>query len=369
MHAGLVAHFSIRYAAGALIQVEDLRIPGAADIHVLFGASGSGKTTVLRCLAGLERPDTGTIHYAEAVWFDASRHVLLASRHRNVGFVPQDYALFPHLTVIQNIGYGLHELSARERSGRVAEALDWLGLSGMEKRLPRELSGGQQQRVALARAVVRRPRLLLLDEPLSALDAPTRVRLRGELRGWLRRFDVPTVLVTHDRQEALGLGDHLLVMHEGKMVQQGPTHEVFSRPSSLAVAGIVAVETIQPGRVLEMVDGLATVAVKETRLTALAADLPPNAKEVFVCIRAEDVMLSRREDGPSSPRNRLTGVVRALTREGPLVRVEVDCGFPLMVLLTKQACDQMALGEGERVIALVKAPHIHLIPHDAPDAG
>jgi molybdate transport system ATP-binding protein len=154
-------------------------------------------------------------------------------------------------------------------------------------------------------------------------------------------------------------------MHEGRMVQQGAAHEVFSRPSSLAVAGIVAVETIQPGRVVQLNEGLVTVAVNNTQVTALAEHLPVDTTMVFVCIRAEDVILSRGEDVVSSPRNRLPGVVRALTREGSLVRVDMDCGFPLAVLLTKQACDQMALGEGEHVFALVKAPHIHLIPRQA----
>ena len=363
MNTGLSADFVKRFASGAVIQVAGLRTTEQRGITVLFGASGSGKTTVLRCLAGLERPEEGAISFGAEVWFDGSNRFFLPPRRRNIGLVPQDYALFPHLDLEHNVGYGLDHLTSPERRQRVTETLDWLDLSGLERRLPRELSGGQQQRVALARAVVRRPRLLLLDEPLSALDAPTRLRLRGELRGLLGQLNIPSLLVTHDRQEALALGDHLVVLHEGQIVQQGPAQEVFSRPSSLAVAGILAVETIQPGRVLSSADGLAIVAVKETSLTALSLDLPPETREVFVCIRAEDVILSRSEEAPSSPRNRLPGAVRALTREGPLVRVDVDCGFPLIALLTKQGCDHLALREGDRILALVKAPHIHLIPH------
>ncbi len=250
----------------------------------------------------------------------------------------------------------------RKRTPRVQETLRWLGLDGLENRLPGELSGGQQQRVALARAVVRRPKLLLLDEPLAALDTPTRLRLRGELRQLLRQLGIPTILVTHDRFEALALGDDVVVLHDGRNVQHGAVHEVFSRPVNLAVAEIAAVETIQPGRVLGTRDGLATVAVGDVRLVALAGDLPPETSEVYVCIRAEDVILMRAEVVPSSPRNRLAATVRAMTREGPLVRVNLDCGFPLTALLTQPACDDLALDKGVYLVALVKAQLVHLIP-------
>ncbi len=362
MSVTLTASFTRRFAAGPVVRVDDLRIPAHGGVTILFGASGSGKTTILRCLAGLDRPDEGAIRFGEELWSDARQGIFLASRQRRLGFVPQDYALFPHLTVSQNIAYGLNELPADQRKTRATEALAWLGLTGLERRYPRELSGGQQQRVALARAVVRRPRLLLLDEPLAALDAPTRLRLRAELRGLLRQLNLPTVLVTHDRQEALALGDHLIVLHDGRIIQQGPVHEVFSRPGSLAVADILSVETIQPGRILDCVDGLATVALAGVNLMALAPDLPPGTTEVFACIRAEDVILTTGDESLSSPRNRLPGTVQRLESEGPLVRVELDCGFRLAALLTKQACEELALREGQGVRALVKAPHVHLLP-------
>ena len=275
--------------------------------------------------------------------------------------MPQDYALFPHLAVARNVGYGLNDLPAAERSVRVAETLHWLGLDGLENRLPRELSGGQQQRVALARAVVRRPKLLLLDEPLAALDTPTRLRLRGELRQLLRQLGIPTILVTHDRFEALALGDDVVVLHDGRNVQQGAAPDVFSRPVNLAVAEITAVETILSGHILETRDGLVTVTVGDARLIALAKDLPTDAREVYVCIRAEDVILVRDDLVQSSPRNRLPATVRELVREGPLVRVKLDCGFSLTALLTQSACDELALQKGEQLFAMVKTPQVHLI--------
>ena len=363
MSEGLTASFARRFAAGPVIRAKGLRLPERSGITVLFGASGSGKTTLLRCLAGVERPDEGAIGFGAETWVDADQRLFLPPQRRNIGFVPQDYALFPHLSVQRNIAYGLRGLPEDENRSRVAEAIRWLGLGGLERRLPRELSGGQQQRAALARAVVRRPRLLLLDEPLSAIDGPTRQRLRGELRRLLNQLGIPTLLVTHDRVEALALGDHLVVMDGGETVQQGPVQEVFSRPASLAVAGILAVETIQPGRVTDVAEGMVTVAVQGTLLSALACDLPPDTRDVLVCIRAEDVVLSKGADAQSSPRNRLPAVVRALTHEGPLVRVDLDCGFPLMAVVTKRGCEELCLEEGGQVVALVKAPHIHLIPH------
>lgn len=253
-------------------------------------------------------------------------------------------------------------MPAADRRKRVAETLRWLELEGLENRWPRELSGGQQQRVALARAVVRRPRLLLLDEPLAALDSPTRLRLRGELRRLLAHADIPTLLVTHDRMEALALGDEIVVMDQGRVLQQGPVREVFSRPANLAVARIVAVETVQPGRVVESADGLVTVAVGAVKPTALAAELPSRVSEVYVCIRAEDVILMPQEHSQSSARNCLPATIRVITREGPMMRIELDCGFALTALLTRQACEELSLKPGERLFALVKAPQIHVIP-------
>jgi molybdate transport system ATP-binding protein len=358
----LTAAFRKQFPGGPEIIADDLCLGGG--ITVLFGASGSGKTTILRCLAGLERPAEGFIYFDQEKWFDADADYFLPPRKRGVGFVPQDYALFPHLTVARNVSYGLQELPAAERAPRVAETLQWLGLADLENRRPRELSGGQQQRVALARAVVRRPKLLLLDEPLAALDTPTRLRLRGELRQQLRQLGIPTILVTHDRHEALALGDDVVMLHAGRNVQHGAIPDVFSRPANLAVAEITAVETIQPGKILEIKDGLATVTVGGARLRAMAGDLPANAHAVYVCIRAEDVVLMRMDSLPSSPRNRLAATVTAVTREGPLVLVNLDCGFPLTALLTRAACDELALHGGAHVVALIKAPQVHLISFD-----
>jgi molybdate transport system ATP-binding protein len=360
MTPDLDADFERRFSAGPLVRGR-VRVPaGARAVTVLFGPSGSGKTTVLRCLAGLDRPDRGHVRFGAETWFDAARGTFLPPQRRGVGYLSQDYALFPHLTVEGNIAYGLGGLGAAERRRRVREAVERFGLAGLERRHPAQVSGGQQQRVVLARVLVRQPRLLLLDEPLSALDIPTRERLRLELRRLLAGLGVPTVLVTHDRVEALALGDAVVVLDGGAVRQSGPVEEVFRRPADAAVARIVGVETVEPARILEVADGLATVAVGPARLVALAPGTEPG--EGYVSIRAEDVTLEKGLAAPSSARNHLAGAVRALVREGPVVRVSLDCGFILTALVTHQAAQELALCEGDRVTAVLKAPAVHLIP-------
>ena len=212
----LTADFTLTHPRGPTIHGA-LEMPSTRhSIAVLLGLSGCGKTTVLRCLAGLERPNQGRICFGEEVWFDAGRHTFLTPQQRGIGFVFQDYALFPHLSVADNIGYGLNKLPRPERQQRVDEMIQRFGLGELRNRPPRHISGGQQQRTALARALVTRPRLLLLDEPLSALDTDLRVELREELRQQLRTLNIPVVLVTHDAAEAQRLGDQLIVMGAGR---------------------------------------------------------------------------------------------------------------------------------------------------------
>jgi molybdate transport system ATP-binding protein len=292
-----------------------------------------------------------------------AKHLPRPPQQRGIGFVFQDYALFPHLTVAGNIGFGLREVPPDERRQRVGEILQRFELRDLETRRPRQLSGGQQQRVALARAVVRRPRLLLLDEPLSALDTALREELRGELRRILAACEIPVLLVTHDRTEALALGDELVVMHDGTVRQNGPVLEVFNRPADADVAKIVGVETLLPGTVTSVTEGLAAVQIADQTLTAVG---PTKAtREVVVCIRGEDVILQRDSASPSSVRNRLAARVVALIAKGPLVRVELDAGFRLFALVTRPDCAELALREGKSVTALIKTPAIDLIARES----
>ena len=205
-------------------------------VTVLFGPSGAGKTTLLRALAGLDRPEAGYITYREHVWFDAARRVHVPPQARGVGMLFQEYALFPHLTVAGNIGFGLAGRPPEEPRARVEVLAASFGIADLLRARPGELSGGQRQRVALARALAPRPRLLLLDEPLSALDGPTRDALRAELRQLLDRTGVPAVVVTHSRTEARVLGHRLAVVVDGALRQVGPVEEVLDAPTDAVVA-------------------------------------------------------------------------------------------------------------------------------------
>jgi molybdate transport system ATP-binding protein len=364
----LFVDFEKHFTGGPAIRVELHRPLGTFSLTVLFGPSGAGKSTTLRCLAGLERPDRGIIRFGDEIWFDAERNIFLPPQERKIGYLFQDYALFPHLTVEQNIAYGIRKLSAALRRERIEETMALLEIGGLEKRFPRQLSGGQQQRVALARTLACRPRLLLLDEPLSALDAPTREQLRRQLRHWLVELQISTLLVTHDRIEALAFGDHLAIFHAGRVCQSGPVQHVFSAPADLNVAHIVGVDTIEQGRIVKISDGLATIEVRNTQLVALApaADAAIET-EVYICIHAQDVTLEVGAALPeTSARNHLVGRIRSVDREGPIVRVTLDCGFTLKALVTNQAYENMGLHEWSEVVALIKATAIHVITRERP---
>jgi len=331
-----------------------------ATALVLFGPSGSGKTTVLRSIAGLEWPERGTIRFIARIWLDTRAGIRVAPQERQIGYMAQDYALFPTYTVAGNIAYGLGALPLAERRKRVDEMVELFQLRGFEGAKPRELSGGQQQRVALARAVAPRPQLLLLDEPLSALDLPTRMQLRGELRTLLKHLALPSIIVTHDWTETLSLGDVVAVMGEGQVLQVGPPQDVFCRPGNAAVAQIVGVETVIEGHVVEQANGLATVRVNGTLLKGLGTH--EIGSPVFVCIRAEDVVLEQGGTGLTSARNHLNGKVREIVPHGVMVHVKVDCGFPLVAVVTRGAQEELKIEPGSPVVAVVKAGGVHLVP-------
>ena len=331
----------------------DLRVTtSGAAVTVLFGPSGAGKTTLLRMIAGLERPDEGEIRFRAETWFDSSRGIHLAPQRRRAGFLFQDYALFPHLTVATNVAYAGAEKQARE-------LLERFGLADLAGRKPRSLSGGEQQRVALARALAAGPALLLLDEPLSALDAPTRSRMRRDLRHMLRDSGVPAIVVTHDRTEAMALGDRMAVMIGGQVRQSGTVEEVFRRPADAQVAESVGVENVLPAEVAGRENGLLTLQLAGRRFQCVDGG---ETGSVTACIHAEDVALScAPEGGSTSVRNSLAGRIVAVTAAGPLVRVELDCGFPLVAVVTAQSAREMGLANGDEVRAVLKTTAVHLV--------
>jgi molybdate transport system ATP-binding protein len=348
-----------RYAHGAIRAALEVPLDGA-PVTVLYGPSGSGKTTVLRCLAGLDAPDAGFIRFGAETWADHGARRFVPPQRRGVGLVFQEYALFPHLTVADNIGYALRRAPRGERAARVGEVARLLRIAELLPRRPDRLSGGQRQRVALARALASRPRLLLLDEPLSALDAPTREEVRGDLRALLERTRIPSIVVTHDRVEAMALGDRMAVLAEGGVRQVGAVHDVFSAPADVAVARVVGTENVAPARLVERGEGLVLVEVGAARLWAV--DPGHLDGEAYACIRAEDVVIEPALVTSASARNQLAGTITEVAEEGPLVRVKLDCGFQLVALVTRASAARLALAPGSRVAALVKAPAIRIIP-------
>ena len=332
-------------------------------VTVLFGPSGSGKTTILRAIAGLDRIDAGHIVWKGDAWDDGGRRVVPA-RTRNVGLLFQDHALFPHMSVAANVGYGVMGVSREERAARVEAALHAVQAAHLSGRpTVQGLSGGEAQRVALARALAPRPQLLLLDEPLSALDSPTRLGLRTELRHILTSEGIPSIVVTHDRAEALALGDTAVVITEGAIRQAGPVAEVFDRPANADVAAVVGVETALPGRVIAVDRGLVQVEVGHHELTSVVSQPLSVGDEVYVCIRAEDISL---DVGPSatgtSTRNHLRATVRATAHEGALVRVTLDAGVQLVSAITRPSAEELQIAPGRQVTAVIKSTSVHLIP-------
>ena len=334
-----------------------------STVLILFGPSGSGKTTILRSVAGLEWPEEGTIRFVSRLWLDTASGIRVPPQERHIGYMSQDYALFPTYTVAGNIAYGLSHLSSVERRKRVEEVMELFQLRGLEQAKPRELSGGQQQRVALARAVAPRPLLLLLDEPLSALDAPTRLHVRDELRTLLKQLALPSIIVTHDWAEALTLGDVMAVISEGDLLQVGAPIDVFSRPQNAEVARVVGVETVVKGRVVEAAGGMVRVSVNGISLMALEAEVI--GPDVFACIRAEDVVLEQGRASGSSARNHLTGRVESITMLGALARVTLECGFPLVAMVTRSTVEEFKLSTGTVVTAAIKAGAVHVISRQA----
>jgi molybdate transport system ATP-binding protein len=352
--------FEFHYPRGATVSCRWRHDLASAPITVLLGASGSGKTTVLRCLAGLERPQRGHVRFGDVAWSDAERRVHVAPERRDLGVMFQDYALFPHLDVRANIAFAAGPLAGAAARARTDELIDALRLDGLAQRRPAQLSGGQQQRVALARAIFRRPRLLLLDEPLSALDGPTREEVREELAAVLRRLAIPAYVVTHDRRDALTFGDRTVLMDAGRVIQDGATQDVFNQPATPAAARLVGVDAVVVGRVTAVDDGLATIAAGGQLLRASAHG--GVGTEVAVCIRAEDVTVALHETRDVSALNRWRAVVRSETIDGPFVRVVLDCGFRLAALVTRDAWDRLSLRPGDEAWAIVKAASIVALP-------
>lgn len=311
------------YRGVAAVDDVSLTIP-SGQLVTLLGPSGCGKTTTLNCIAGLEQPDAGLIRAGTVVLTDMARRMVLPPERRQLGMVFQSYALWPHMTVRQNLGFGLRlrKVSTAEMNRRIDETLELVGLGGMADRYPFQLSGGQQQRVALARAVVTEPQVLLLDEPLSNLDAKVREQARAWLRELQQRLGITTVYVTHDQQEALAMSDLIAVMAAGKVVQYAPPEQVYRQPANRFVADFIGASSFMAGELISVAGNLATVRLQTGReVQATIEHRLDGRSAVVLAARAERIrILGQGETGD----NLLTGTVRSGLYLGAVYQYLVD---------------------------------------------
>lgn len=301
-------------------------------VAALFGPSGAGKSLTLQCLAGLIRPDEGRIVVDGQVFFDATAGVDLPPQRRRIGYVFQGYALFPHLSVAENVGFGLRDRPRPERARRAAEVIERLGLGGLERRYPRELSGGQQQRVALGRALAIDPAVLLLDEPLSALDEPLRRAVRDELGAVLRDWGTAAVLVTHDFMEAYRLADRVIVYEAGRVVQSAPREDLLWQPASESVARILGIRNILRGTVTKATPERLQFQWRGQALEAMnsptRAYLPSPESPIAFFIRPEYVRLIRKNGRPLDPEHHTNVMSGRVVHE-----VDMGAAWTLMIRL------------------------------------
>jgi molybdate transport system ATP-binding protein len=339
----------------------DSEFTAPAGITILFGASGSGKTTLLNCLAGLSRPDSGRIAIGDRVLFDSERRIDIPAEQRNAGYVFQDLALFPHLSVGANVEYGLFRLPVRTRRERSQAILEGFRIADLRDRKPREISGGQRQRVALARSLVMNPSILLLDEPLSGLDAPTRSRLIDDLRAWNDEHRIPMMYVTHAREEVFALSERVMVFEAGKLLAQGSPYEVLQAPRQEAIAELTGVENLFDGVVLALHESQGTMTCElsgavcegQLHLEVPLATVKPGAR-VRIGIRAGDIILATSAPKDISARNVLSGRLVALTRRDITVVAQVDCGVLFEVHLTPAAETSLQLHAERQVWVIIK---------------
>ena len=336
----------------------------ASGITILFGASGSGKTTLLDCIAGLCIPDSGRIAFGKRVLFDSDEGINLPARQRNVGYVFQDLALFPHISVEGNVAYGLSGVDDIERRQRVLAVLDTLGISALRDRRPAQLSGGEKQRVALARALVTRPSILLLDEPLAGLDLPVRMKIADDLRRSIQNTPIPVLYVTHNREEVFTLGEKILVLEAGKLIAQGTPHAVLSAPRNETIAQLAGFENIFDVTVTSIHEDRGTMTCRLDS-TSIEIETPLVRAEVGsrlrVGISAGDVLLATSSPAGLSARNVLKGQVLAMEQRDVMVEARVDCGVEFSIHLTLSARDSLRLVPGADVWVIVKTHSCHLL--------
>jgi molybdate transport system ATP-binding protein len=350
-------------ANGFLLDVEFAAQPG---VTILFGASGSGKTTTLKSIAGILHPDAGRIAIGDKALFDSARAIDLPIRQRGVGYVFQNLALFPHLSARENVEFGMTYPGRHERRDRAIDLLRAFHVEHTADRQPRQISGGEAQRVAFARALASRPRILLLDEPLSAIDEATKLAIISDLKALNRELRLPVIYVTHSREEAMTLGERVMVFERGRIVAEGEPLDIFSAPVRASVARLTGVENIFPGRVVAQNEAGGTMTVEITDASgACQVDVPFGregvGERVKVAVPSGDILLALAEPHGTSARNRLCGRITMIEDKGARTLASVTSGVLWRASLTRQAVNELGLHPGKQVWLAFKTHSCYLL--------
>ena len=334
----------------------------ARGITIIFGPSGAGKTTLLDCIAGLTTPDLGKIVVGERVFFDGETN--LPVQTRRIGYVFQDLALFPHLTVQKNVEYGLAGVRKSERRKKSDAILESFRIADLRERKPGEISGGERQRVALARALVTDPCVLLLDEPMAALDAATKSKIIDDLRAWNKTHGIPILYVTHNREEVFALGDRVLVLENGRIIADGTPHGVMAAPRRESLAQLIGFENVFHAVVIAIQEKRGTMRCRIAE-SDVELETPLVRAEVgstlLIGIRAGDILLATVQPAGLSARNIISGRVLSVVQRDVIAVVRVNCGVEMEVHLTLAARDSLQLQPGHEVWLIVKTHSCHLM--------
>jgi molybdate transport system ATP-binding protein len=335
---------------------------------VVLGPSGHGKTTILNMIAGIVAPDRGRIHMDGRALFDSGARTDVTMERRNIGYVFQDFLLFPHLSTRENVAYGLKakRLPGPSVARRVEQELERFQITGLRDALPVELSAGQRQRVALARALVLDPAALLMDEPLSALDMQLRTKVRGEFKGLFREFDIPVVLVTHDPQDAIHLADHIKVIEHGHIVQAGNYESLLSHPASRFVAEFVGANAFPGTATARDESGSADIRLADG--VSVHATYAETEDLVVVVIHPWEITLLNTDDAGST-RNVFRGNVLSICPVANRARLTIDIGVAITAEISRESLVKLSLKEGSQIYVAFKATAIHVFPFGRGEMG
>jgi len=348
---------------GAFRLEAEFDAPGG--ITILFGASGSGKTSTIKAIAGILRPDSGHISLNNQTLFDSVRGIDKPVRSRRVGLVFQNLALFPHMTALGNVEFAVMGASREDRRRRALELMERLRITHTASRRPRDISGGEAQRVALARALASRPALLLLDEPLSAIDEATKQEIIPDLKMINRDLKLPVIYVTHNRDEALSLGDYLVVYDRGRIIATGEPLEILGGPVNARVARMTGAENIFEGFVVKRDQAVGTMTIEVTdrggEACRLEVPLGSEKEEVRVAIRSGDILIATEEPRRTSARNILRGRISAIEERSTQSIVRVSCGVTWTVSVTRQAVKELGLQPDQHIWMAIKTHSCYLL--------